>query len=905
MGARLVTSDDGVVELAHEAVARAWPRLRAWLDDDVEGQRILRHLTVAADTWEAMGRPESELYRGVRLTNALDWRERARPRLSRDRAGVPRHQRQAGRGGATDGRASGSVPAPREPPAPGTADRNGRDPRRCAARGHRRGAAGRDTARQRDSATLEALANRSLALRPIDRAAAALLAVEAYRRAPDDPRAHSALFGTFTAAPGFLGYQNLPADEFLFGATVPGTSTAVVALDGRDLRLLDLASGKLDDRFPPTDVKLSDDLSRSSASVRAAPARQPSLLRVSADGRFVVHMTTTDSSDSCFDAATPPVTDDRPCVAFSVYELARGRRVLGPIAPSFGAGDVAINADGSLVAVAGGYDGELAVYRTADGELLGNVAGLPRPVDLPSDPWINRSTAAVVFGPDAIYLGSLQGPIRVVDPATVQVLRTFDAPLMSAHLNLVLTSDGLLVGNGRVNMVAIDTSTGATRWSEDIYDASLWARACGSLAIAPAIERVYCGNTLGEIIERDLATGRPTGVPFKTQLGWIGDVATTSDGRELVAFGGGPVISRWRLDGSGPVVDEVAAGRIALGGYDPTGEMLLVSPRDTTDGLDPSAPSTGADLAPAVWDPVSDEAIDELDGSSGALWFGSDLLSGYFAGALTLYDVTARAPVQSDPRPPNPRNFVWMSPDGDRAYTSVVQDDSETGPRCEIWTYDPDRRRRIEPTIQLVGEFDDECSFDAHVSGTRDGRRVVVTTGTSTYSLRTTTVYDGRTGEQLAGPLHGPIVTSVSPDGVLVGGDGSGAITQYDLDTLEPIGAFPGTQNLVTHLSFSADGEILVAASLNQTLSIYDVATRTRLGDPVAEDFTFFAGAAVRPDGKAVATNSPRGVAVWDIDPEHLADAACRVAGRNLTPTEWDTYLGNAGEYRATCPGYD
>ena len=43
--ARLVTSDDDTVELAHESLARAWPRLRSWLDDDVEGQRILRHLT--------------------------------------------------------------------------------------------------------------------------------------------------------------------------------------------------------------------------------------------------------------------------------------------------------------------------------------------------------------------------------------------------------------------------------------------------------------------------------------------------------------------------------------------------------------------------------------------------------------------------------------------------------------------------------------------------------------------------------------------------------------------------------------------------------------------------------------------------------------------------------------------
>jgi DNA-binding SARP family transcriptional activator len=82
VAARLVTSDDGVIQLAHEALARAWPRLREWLDDDIEGQRILRHLTGAADTWQAMGRPDSELYRGVRLTRALEWRQLAGPDLN-------------------------------------------------------------------------------------------------------------------------------------------------------------------------------------------------------------------------------------------------------------------------------------------------------------------------------------------------------------------------------------------------------------------------------------------------------------------------------------------------------------------------------------------------------------------------------------------------------------------------------------------------------------------------------------------------------------------------------------------------------------------------------------------------------------------------------------------------------
>src|SRR6476661_6721858 len=54
VAARLLSSDNQSIEIAHEALAREWPRLRAWLDEDVEGQRILRHLTMAADSWAGM-----------------------------------------------------------------------------------------------------------------------------------------------------------------------------------------------------------------------------------------------------------------------------------------------------------------------------------------------------------------------------------------------------------------------------------------------------------------------------------------------------------------------------------------------------------------------------------------------------------------------------------------------------------------------------------------------------------------------------------------------------------------------------------------------------------------------------------------------------------------------------------
>jgi WD40 repeat protein/DNA-binding SARP family transcriptional activator len=72
-GDRLITVGDGAVEVAHEALLREWPRLRAWLDEDADGRRVHRHLTEAARSWDAGGRDAGELYRGSRLVVAAEW----------------------------------------------------------------------------------------------------------------------------------------------------------------------------------------------------------------------------------------------------------------------------------------------------------------------------------------------------------------------------------------------------------------------------------------------------------------------------------------------------------------------------------------------------------------------------------------------------------------------------------------------------------------------------------------------------------------------------------------------------------------------------------------------------------------------------------------------------------------
>ncbi|MEU7531866.1 hypothetical protein AB0A74_39450 [Saccharothrix sp. NPDC042600] len=80
--ARLITLDQDTVEIAHEALIRSWPRLRAWLADNRDDLRTHRRLTDATANWEALGRDPGALYRGAQLAAVRDWRATAHTALT-------------------------------------------------------------------------------------------------------------------------------------------------------------------------------------------------------------------------------------------------------------------------------------------------------------------------------------------------------------------------------------------------------------------------------------------------------------------------------------------------------------------------------------------------------------------------------------------------------------------------------------------------------------------------------------------------------------------------------------------------------------------------------------------------------------------------------------------------------
>lgn len=80
--ARLVVLGQDRVEMAHEALIRAWPRLHRWLGDDRADLRTHRRLTDAADTWQRLDRDPGALYRGAQLAAARAWADDHRHELN-------------------------------------------------------------------------------------------------------------------------------------------------------------------------------------------------------------------------------------------------------------------------------------------------------------------------------------------------------------------------------------------------------------------------------------------------------------------------------------------------------------------------------------------------------------------------------------------------------------------------------------------------------------------------------------------------------------------------------------------------------------------------------------------------------------------------------------------------------
>ena len=872
--ARLLVADrdpatrEPTVEVAHEALLTRWSRLVDWVDEDRRWLTQLQHLSAAARAWDDGGRPDAELYRGSRLEaaiEALDIDGRVASDLERVFVEAGRDARDAEvRSAHRTGRrlrrlliaaaaalvvalVAGTVAVVQRR----QADDNAAEAEVQAERAETAAA----------EAQIEALVGRAESLRQTQRDTAALLAVEAYRLA-DTPRTRSALLATFTAQPTFYDAHHLAGDVGGAGIVMPDGESAYLVDDEGRLRPYGVDTGSLGDPLPAI-----GDMAAGS-----------SIFAASADGRWLAQAWRSDlaggrSTVGVFDTSTGSLRFPPLAVDGAVWSAA--------FTPDAAELAVAIDEEAGLLIVDSATGGERASAPGITVPALGGETGL-EPQAGGVGP--TQRPPAVALAGDELLLGAADGSLRAFDAVTFELRRTI-ALAQDTLASIRPLDDGTLLTAGRRGITRVDPDNGRVLWQHgqglsDIGDGASGAT-CANLAVIEQQGTFYCASAYGRLAEHDLGSGYAIRV-LDAQNGNSGPLWPAGDGTELVSFGDNEaVVSRWRLDGSGPITHLVAPGFRGFS-FSPRGDRLLVEQGAPFDGY----PSHVIDVA-------SGDVVRTLDGLINTDWLDDDTVIGALINDEGQVE-TAHIDLRSgdlvadgfvvDPIP----DGAGLTPGKERMLVIF-----RNGTDATLNQFDP-RTELVGPSIFVDGWFGHSIS--------RTGHRIAA--GTE----RGIEIYDGFTGEQVdtipGDDLRGVFITVT--DQLFVSSLG-GELTLYDLDSLQPIRTFGGSRGFITQMAGTADGTLIATNGGDHSVILYDVASGVRIGTPITIPDEESNRIALSLDGRWLsvggeADDGSHATKIWDLDPEHWAAAACRVAGRNLTREEWASNIGALAPYRATCP---
>jgi WD40 repeat protein/DNA-binding SARP family transcriptional activator/energy-coupling factor transporter ATP-binding protein EcfA2 len=867
VAARLVTSDEGVLEITHESLARAWPRLRGWLDDDVEGQRIRHHLSGAADAWDTLGRPDSELYRGVRLTRVLDWQSRADPTLT-----DTEHAFLAAALEAADAE-----------------ERNAAEHARAQARLIRR---------------LRIVLGGAAVLLVLALAAGGIAAVQSDRAADHAARAEQA---AVSADARRVGLRSQLTDDI-------------------DLSLLLAAAGARLDESPETRVNLVSALARQPRLVRSAPPEGGYLegLSVSPDGRWIAasdeanRMHLYDASTNrllrSYDAGRAPEDEQawllgafspdssQLAVVLESVESSEPVRLLDPdtmqptgtrLAPPGGTPtvgfDVQFSADGRYLA---------AALRTVPVQTAGPAASSTYAVvwDLRSP---SRSPTRVPTGD--IIQGLALSPdgetLYTSSPLTAHRVSTgkriWRREDVMSFLALDINDDGtLLAVEDNVtekDALLVDAASGDTvarlRGHRDVVSPDIRFSPDGTL--------VGTSSRDGQLIVWDTATGRPQ-ERWTTFDPW--GVGFSPD-NDLVHGGGGDSMLRtWDLSATDTYLQQTArvsgVERFAHADVSPDGQQVAYRWLDDAGkGWVRFVGTVTGNATPAT----------RLPTNEGHWSYGTWHPDG---GRYAAHCEECTEPDIASVLDSATGEVVgtWKIVEGGIHSLSYVDD----GRSLLAGSWDGPTYVVDAETLLTRGEPVDVPAFCCSIPLGRGRAAVVYEASDDGTSMlwRVIDVDAGVVSSEGAVDLFA-FASAGSPDGstVAVAGD-TGQIITIDVATGDDEQRSTSVGGVILWLSYSDDGERLVSGAEDGGVSLWDAATLDLLGTvyPPHRGKPVPAGAQFIGDTHDVAIASYDGrVYRWDTDLDRALDFACQMAGRDLTEAEWAQYLP-AQPYRSVCP---
>ncbi|MER6256849.1 helix-turn-helix domain-containing protein [Streptomyces sp. NPDC001584] len=798
--ARLITMDSDTVEITHEALLHAWPRLRGWIRADRAGLLVHQQLAHAAAEWEREGRDPSALHRGTRLETARAWADEhdGRSRLGPVEAAFLRASQDA-----QDGREQQA----------------GRQVRlrqwtlatlvvllvlAVGAGGlayqQRSGALGQErVARSR------ALALQSAALASGRPEASMLLAGEAYRTSATS-EARGALLSTqsqpFVAR---LGGHGGPVNAVAFG---PGNG--LLATAGSDGTVL-----------------LRRVADRRTIATFTMPGRVRAVA-FSPDGSMLA-ATSTDGPARLWDTA------------------GRGAGAQLP-ASTAGARAVAFAPDGRSLAVAGA-DGTIGLWdATGDHRALASLTGHSGRVN------------ALAYAADGRTLVSAGADrtVRLWDP-----VEAGPAAVLTGHtdevLGLAFAPDGRTVATGGVDrsvrlwdVAGRRTTATLTGHSDDV----------NAVAYTPDGTTVVSAGGDGTTRLWDVAGGRATAT-LAGHTDYVLGVAVDGGGAMLATAGFDQSVVLWDLRGavlaSRPFTEvwhaayspdgkwlataeadhavrlwDVAGRRVlaTFAGHSETVFSVAFSPDGRT------LASAGSDGTIRLWDTAARGRSAVLDGPGGTVFAvafspdGRTLASVGSDGTVRLWDVAGRRPLAVLTGHTDFANDVVFSPDG-RTLASAGDD-------LTVRLWDVAGRR---PLAVLAGHR----GAVRGVAFSPDGRTLASSGNDGTVRL-----WDARRHRfeaALAGHTGSARGLAFSPDGRTLASSGNDrTVRLWDVAGRRTVASLSGHANAVWGVVFAPDGRTVASSSTDGTVRLWDLDVGARLA---AVDRLRTAGSAGQDGGPA------------------------------------------------------